>query len=74
MMKHDSQQRDFCAISYLGLVLKLVEIFQFYLQLDKNNTHFTQIPNAYVDVPGLYNGAKLFSVRCKLRPMKQMTI
>jgi len=72
--KHDSHQRDFCAISYLGLVLKHVEIFQLYLQLDKNNRHFTQIPNAYVDVTGLYNGDRLFSVRCKLRPMKQLTI
>jgi len=72
--KHDSHQRDFCAISYLGLVLELVEIFQLYIQLDKNNRHFTQITNAYVDVTGLYNGDRLFSVRCKLRPIKQLTI
>jgi hypothetical protein len=46
MEDSESQQSDFREISYLGLIIELVDTFGLRLKLDKNNRHFNA--NTYV--------------------------
>lgn len=41
MYQSHSHQADFCEIAYLKFLLRFIDIFQFLLKLDKNNSHLT---------------------------------
>jgi len=72
MKQHDSLSTDFCEMSCLGFVIILVDIFGFWwgLQVDENNRHFTWRHLIRRDLGFIIK--TVFSVRCVLRPKKNL--
>lgn len=69
-----SHQADFCEVTYLRFLLKVVDMFQFLLKVDKKQpldikTYVHILSIATIE---FYNWDIMFSVRCVLRPVKQL--